>query len=178
MPTSRRIVSPVENPLALEQQVCFALVVASRTVLSVYRPILEDLGLTHPQYLVMLALWEDEPLSVTGLSRLLELDPGTLSRLLRRLESAGLVLRERDPADERLLAVSLTASGRALRRRAEQVPPTVVKRLGLDLAELTDLHARLTMLIRAAKQATSDDDPAPSTKPRMPRPSRISGAPS
>src|SRR5918993_5155702 len=77
--------------LALENQVCFALAVAARRVIGVYRPILEPLGLTHPQYLVMLALWGGEPLSVTELSRRLELDPATLSRLLRRLEAAGLV---------------------------------------------------------------------------------------
>ena len=96
-----------DDPLALERQVCFALAVASRTVISVYRPVLEPLGLTHPQYLVMLALWGDEPLSVTELSRMLELDAATLSRLLKRLESAGLVRRDRNPDDERSLALSL-----------------------------------------------------------------------
>jgi DNA-binding MarR family transcriptional regulator len=113
----------VENPLALQEQVCFALAVASRSVVALYRPVLEPMGLTHPQYLVMLALWEHGSVSVRELSHLLQLDPGTLSPLLKRLESAGLVRRERNPNDERALAVELTREGRALRRRALKVPP-------------------------------------------------------
>ncbi|MGH3306838.1 MAG: MarR family winged helix-turn-helix transcriptional regulator, partial [Nocardioides sp.] len=116
MPARSKVLSLVQDPLALEQQVCFALAVASRTVISVYRPVLEPMGLTHPQYLVMLALWGSEPLSVTDLSRMLELDAGTLSRLLKRLEAAGPVRRDRDPADERSLAVALTDQGRGLRK--------------------------------------------------------------
>jgi MarR family transcriptional regulator, organic hydroperoxide resistance regulator len=143
-----------DDPLALERQVCFALAVASRTVISVYRPVLEPMGLTHPQYLVMLALWGEEPLSVTELSRRLELDPATLSRLLRRLESADLVRRDRNPADERSLAVALTPRGHDLRRRALDVPGTILQRLGLDLDELMDLRDRLTEVIGAAKAAT------------------------
>ncbi len=155
MPARSKILSRVQDPLALEQQVCFALAVASRTVISVYRPVLEPMGLTHPQYLVMLALWGSEPLSVTDLSRLLELDAGTLSRLLKRLEAAGLVRRDRDPADERSLAVALTDEGRALRKEALKVPETILERLGMGLGELIDLHARLTEVIAAAKQATT-----------------------
>ena len=142
------------DPLALERQVCFALAVASRTVISVYRPVLEPMGLTHPQYLVMLALWGEEPLSVTDLSRRLELDPATLSRLLRRLESAGLVRRDRNPTDERSLAVALTEAGRDLRTQALTVPGTVLQRLGMGLDELVDLRDRLTEVIGAAKSAT------------------------
>ncbi|MFJ8685972.1 MarR family winged helix-turn-helix transcriptional regulator [Micromonospora wenchangensis] len=149
---------PDGDPLALEAQVCFALSVAARGVVAVYRPLLEPMGLTHPQYLVMLALWQYAPLSVRELSRLLQLDPGTLSPLLKRLEAAGYLRRERDPADERSLAVSLTESGRALRGRAEQIPPAVVARLGLPLAELRDLHAALTRVIAAANGAVT---PAP-----------------
>ena len=141
------------DPLALERQVCFALAVASRTVISVYRPVLEPMGLTHPQYLVMLALWGGEPLSVTELSRRLELDPATLSRLLRRLEAAGLVRRDRNPADERSLAVALTDRGRDLRTQALEVPDTILRRLGMGLEELVDLRDRLTEVIGAAKAA-------------------------
>lgn len=144
-----------DDPLALESQVCFALAVASRTVISVYRPVLEPLGLTHPQYLVMLALWGDEPLSVTELSRMLELDAATLSRLLKRLEAAGLVRRDRNPDDERSLAVGLTPQGRELRTQALQVPPTVVEQLGMDVDELVSLHDSLTRVIQAAKAATA-----------------------
>jgi DNA-binding MarR family transcriptional regulator len=147
---------PTDDPLALERQVCFALAIASRTVLAVYRPVLEPMGLTHPQYLVMLALWGHEPLSVTELSRMLELDAGTLSRLLKRLESAGLVTRERNPADERTLAVGLTPRGRDLRAEALQVPARVLERLGMDLDELVELRDRLSRVIDAAKDATRE----------------------
>ncbi|MFI2648810.1 MarR family winged helix-turn-helix transcriptional regulator [Micromonospora fulviviridis] len=143
------------DPLALEQQVCFALSVAARGVVAVYRPLLEPMGLTHPQYLVMLALWQYAPLSVRELSRLLQLDPGTLSPLLKRLEAAGYVRRERDASDERSLAVSLTASGQALRAQAERIPPAIVQRLGLPLADLRHLHTVLTEVIAAANRAVT-----------------------
>ncbi|MDD7918968.1 MarR family winged helix-turn-helix transcriptional regulator [Actinomycetospora callitridis] len=141
------------DPLALENQVCFALAVAARTVISVYRPLLEPMNLTHPQYLVMLALWQDAPLSVTELSHRLELDPGTLSPLLKRLEAAGYLTRERDPGDERSLAVRLTPAGVALRAQAEQIPPAIVERLDMELPELRDLHGALTEVIAAARRA-------------------------
>ena len=143
----------VADPLALEQQVCFALVVAGRSVLNIYRPILEPMGLTHPQYLVMLALWQRAPRTAKELAGLLQLDPGTLSPLLKRLESAGLVDRRRDPDDERQLAVGLTGQGRALREEALRVPPTVVARLGLEIGELQALQGALTRVIEAATDA-------------------------
>jgi DNA-binding MarR family transcriptional regulator len=158
MPATSKHPVHIEDPLALEQQVCFALAVASRTVISVYRPVLEPLGLTHPQYLVMLALWGSEPLSVSDLSRMLDLDPGTLSRLLKRLESADLVRRDRDPHDERSLAVVLTTRGRALREKALAVPGTIVERLDMDVDKLRSLHARLTEVIAAAKAAAAAGD--------------------
>jgi DNA-binding MarR family transcriptional regulator len=144
---------PAADPLALEAQVCFALSVAARNVVAVYRPILEPLGLTHPQYLVMLALWQHEPVSVRRLSDLLALDPGTLSPLLKRLEAAGLLRRERDPRDERSLAVRLTDEGRALRSQAEKVPGAVVERLRMDLDDLQDLQAALTRVIERTRTA-------------------------
>lgn len=146
--------SGIDDPLALEQQVCFALSVAARGVVAVYRPLLEPMGLTHPQYLVMLALWQHAPLSVRELSRLLQLDPGTLSPLLKRLEAIGYLRRERDPADERSLAVTLTASGLALRGQAERIPPAIVERLGMPIEDLKRLHATLTEVIEAARQAS------------------------
>ena len=118
-------VPPTDDLLALDRQVCFALAVASRNVIGLYRPLLEPMGLTHPQYLVMLALWEESPLTVAELGRRLSLEPATLSPLVKRLEAGGLVTRERDPRDVRALAVSLTANGRRLRRRAEHVQPEV-----------------------------------------------------
>jgi DNA-binding MarR family transcriptional regulator len=159
MPKKSRTVPDAENPLALEQQVCFALSVAARNVVAVYKPLLEPMGLTHPQYLVMLALWQFEPVSVRELSRLLQLDPGTLSPLLKRLESSGLLLRARDVRDERSLAVTLTRKGRDLRTQAEQIPPAVVAKLGMDLDELRDLHVTLTRVIGVAQAALDGPDP-------------------
>jgi DNA-binding MarR family transcriptional regulator len=143
--------TPPREPdlLRLDQQVCFALAVASRNVIALYRPILEPMGLTHPQYLVMLALWGESPLTVKQLGGLLSLEPATLSPLLKRLEAGGLVARQRRSDDERALAVSLTAEGLALRHRALDVPAQVIERLGMTLAELQDLHATLTRVIAA-----------------------------
>jgi DNA-binding MarR family transcriptional regulator len=142
-----------EDMLALDRQVCFALAVAARNVVAVYRPVLEPLGLTHPQYLVMLALWQHGPLSVKQLSGLLQLDPGTLSPLLKRLEAAGLLRRERDPKDQRNLALALTDKGKALREQAERIPAGIVERLGMPVEELMELHRVLTRVIAAAQQA-------------------------
>jgi DNA-binding MarR family transcriptional regulator len=140
----------VVDPLALERQVCFGLTVASRSVLNVYRPLLEPMGLTHPQYLVMLALWQHTPLSVKHLGALLSLDSGTLSPLLKRLDAGGLVARHRDPADERIVIVSLTERGWALRDEAQRIPAQVVARLGLEVSELEALHQALSRVIAAA----------------------------
>jgi MarR family transcriptional regulator, organic hydroperoxide resistance regulator len=138
--------------LALDRQVCFALAVASRTVIGLYRPLLEPMGLTHPQYLVMLALWEQEPLRVCELADRLSLEPATLSPLLKRLEASGLVVRGRDPRDDRAVAVSLSPTGRRLRRRAERIPPAIIERLGMDVFELEEIRDRLTTLIEATRR--------------------------
>jgi DNA-binding MarR family transcriptional regulator len=152
-----------EDVLALDRQVCFALSVAARNVVAVYRPVLEPLGLTHPQYLVMLALWQYGSLSVKELSGLLQLDPGTLSPLLKRLEAAGLLRRERDPKDQRNLALALTDKGKALREQAEKIPAGIVERLGMPVEELVSLHGALTQVIAASQHALSarGDDAAP-----------------
>jgi MarR family transcriptional regulator, organic hydroperoxide resistance regulator len=139
--------------LTLDRQVCFALSVAARNVVAVYRPVLEPLGLTHPQYLVMLALWQHGTLSVKELSGLLQLDPGTLSPLLKRLEAAGLLRRERDPRDQRNLALALTEKGTALREQAERIPAGIVERLGMPVEQLMSLHEALTQVIAASQQA-------------------------
>jgi MarR family transcriptional regulator, organic hydroperoxide resistance regulator len=143
--------------LALDRQVCFALAVASRNVIALYRPLLEPMGLTHPQYLVMLALWEEEPLRVSELARRISLEPATLSPLLKRLEASGMVTRTRDPLDERALAIALTTKGRRARSRAEKIPPAIMERLGMGLAELQGLRDGLTRLIDAARG--TDDSP-------------------
>ena len=149
------------DPLALERQVCFALSIAARSVLSIYRPILEPMGLTHPQYLVMLALWGQSPLAVKELIDMLQLDGPTLSPMLKRLEAAGLVTRSRDPHDERQLRIDLTEKGRALRQQALNVPPTVVAKLGMSLGELEELHRGLTALNDAARRADVRPLPGP-----------------
>jgi len=141
----------LRDPLALESQVCFALSLASRSVVAAYRPVLEPLQLTHPQYLVMLALWEDAPLSIKDLSGLLHLDPGTLSPLTKRLESLGYVQRGRDAADERSLAIVLTDKGKALRKQAESIPGIMMKKLDMSMEELLGLHASMMKLIEAAR---------------------------
>ena len=143
--------SAPDDLLRLDQQVCFALTVASRNVIALYRPVLEPLGLTHPQYLVMLTLWERDSLTVKQIGQLLSLDPATLSPLLKRLERAALIRRDRHPADERALAVTLTDEGRALRERALQVPPQVIERLGMELDELRSLHVALSRVIAATR---------------------------
>ena len=134
--------------LALENQVCFALAVAARRVIAVYRPVLEPLGLTHPQYLVMLALWGEEPLTVRVLGERLSLEPATLSPLLKRLESIGYLRRTRDPSDERALRITLTEKGRELRTRALRIPPAVMEQLGMSIEEMTDLRRHLHEVIR------------------------------
>jgi MarR family transcriptional regulator, organic hydroperoxide resistance regulator len=153
--TAGRTVAEVDV-LALENQVCFALAVASRRVIGMYRPLLEPMGLTHPQYLVMLALWQDSPLSVRRLGELLSLDPATLSPLLKRLEASGYINRARDPKDERILNVTLTAAGRHLRQQALAIPPSIVERLGMEITELQHLHANLTDLIRHTQHLDAD----------------------
>jgi DNA-binding MarR family transcriptional regulator len=138
-----------EDPLKLDRQVCFALSVASRSVIGIYRPLLEPHGLTHPQYLVMLALWERSPRSVKDLGASLRHEPATLSPLLKRLEALGYVTRARSRSDERQLTVELTDKGRALRAEAEKIPYRVVEKLGMEVTELEALHAALSRVIAA-----------------------------
>lgn len=125
-----------DDLLRLENQLCFALVTAARNVVAIYRPILEPLGLTHPQYLVMLALWEQAPRALGALADELAMEPATLSPLVKRLEAQGLVSRTRSTADERVLELGLTASGRALRERALEVPGKVMAATGMSAAQV------------------------------------------
>lgn len=129
-----------EDMLRLENQVCFALVTAARNVVSIYRPVLEPLGLTHPQYLVMLALWERAPRSLGELAAELAMEPATLSPLVKRLETQGRVARTRRPGDERVLEITLTPDGHALRERALDVPAQIMARVGMDAAGLAALR--------------------------------------
>ncbi len=132
--------------LKLDHQLCFALYSSSLAMTKLYKPLLEPLGLTYPQYLVMLVLWEADGVAVSDLGARLTLDSGTLTPLLKRLEAAGLVQRQRDRADERRVLVSLTAAGRALKSRAAQVPPQVFCAANCSLDELASLTRRLKAL--------------------------------
>lgn len=143
----------IADPLELDRQVCFALAVASRSVIAFYRPILEPLGLTHPQYLVMLALWEQSPVRFGELAKRLNLDLATLSPLIRRLEAAGLVQRRKGEDDARVVEIEPTDAGRALREQAIQVPIQVVDRLGLPIERLEALRNELGALIEAVGSA-------------------------
>jgi len=150
------------DPLALECQVCFAIAITNRAVLAVYRPLLEPLGLTHPQYLVMLSLWDNaraagEPLSVKEIAGLLQMDSATLSPMLKRLEAQALITRSRNVADERTTNIELTDKGRNLRREALKIPQAVIDRLGVELSELEHLHEVLTRINAAALAAGALD---------------------
>lgn len=147
---------PSEDLLRLENQLCFGLVVATRKVVSAYRDPLEPLGLTHPQYLAMLALWERSPRSLGELARALALDAATLSPLLKRLEARGLVTRARREEDERTLDVDLTAEGRELRQLAEKVPLQVAAMFRMSTDELVELRTSLHRLIDSADEAIEE----------------------
>jgi DNA-binding MarR family transcriptional regulator len=138
-----------DDDLLLERQLCFALSVASRSVVGAYRPVLEKLNLTHPQYLVMLALWEESPRTVRNISKALAMESATLSPMLKRLEALGLVTRTRAAGNERALAVELTAAGRELRADALQVPVTMMERLGLTREQVGTLNDAMHAIIRA-----------------------------
>ena len=125
-----------DDLLRLENQLCFALVTAARNVVAIYRPVLEPLGLTHPQYLVMLALWESAPRSLGELAEELAMEPATLSPLVKRLEAQGRVTRARRADDERVLEISLTGEGQALRDEALRVPARIMELVGMDPAQL------------------------------------------
>ncbi|MER6110068.1 MarR family winged helix-turn-helix transcriptional regulator [Streptomyces hirsutus] len=143
--------------LHLDQQICFSLQSASRAFNGVYRVVLKDLGLTYPQYLVMLALWEHGTLPVRKLGEHLRLDSGTLSPLLKRLEAAGLVHRERSARDERSVEVRPTEEGLALRERALDVPRRIVTATGFGLDEIQGLKARLDRLTTALDTAAANE---------------------
>ncbi|WP_374728242.1 MarR family winged helix-turn-helix transcriptional regulator [Catenuloplanes atrovinosus] len=134
--------------MSLRYQLCFALYSASRAVTDLYRPLLDRAGLTYPQYLVLLVLWErpDEPVTVKELGTALRLDSGTLSPMLKRVEAAGLIRRQRRAADERVVEVRLTDAGRALRAECAAVPMTIAGGLGISLDDYARLHRALEQI--------------------------------
>ena len=154
--------------LALDNQLCFALYSTSLAMTKLYKPLLAPLGLTYPQYLVMLSLWEEDGQSVSGLGDKLALDSGTLTPLLKRLEAQGALSRERDAADERRVIVRLTPAGRRLRLRAREVPPSILRATGCDLQEVAALRRQLTALREALAGVAGSgriDDALSSTPP-------------
>lgn len=134
------------NWLSIDRQLCFALYSASLAMTKLYKPLLEPLGLTYPQYLVMLVLWEQDGVTVGQLGERLALDSGTLTPLLKRLEAAALVQRLRDAADERRVLLQLTAEGRALKAQAQRVPTLIAQASGCSLGEIAELTQRLQAL--------------------------------
>ncbi len=147
------IVPETRDPLSLDEQICFAVSVAARAVVGCYRDVLAPLGLTHPQYLVMLALWERDGLTLRALSDRLRLEPATVSPLVKRLERSGFVRRDRRDGDERAFALTVTEEGWALRQRALSVPQTMLERFDLDLDRLDQLNDWLHQLIDRADRA-------------------------
>lgn len=132
--------------IALDDQLCFALYAASRAVTARYRPMLEAIGLTYPQYLVMMLLWEQDNQTVGQLGSRLALDSGTLSPLLKRLTAAGLVTRHRRVEDERSVSIALTDAGRALRERAFSISESMIGAIGFDTDDFSELMERLRVL--------------------------------
>jgi len=153
-PTTSAPAQPSAEPvLRLEDQLCFAVHAASRAYDDVYRGALKESGLTYPQYLVMLVLWQHGPLSVKELGGHLRLDSGTLSPLVRRLESAGLVTRERSPQDERSVTVALTRAGQEMRTTIKDVPLAVARATALDRARAVALLDQLRSLTASLEDA-------------------------
>jgi DNA-binding MarR family transcriptional regulator len=139
--------APTPNPaLLLDNQLCFALYSASLAMTKLYKPLLESLGLTYPQYLVMLVLWEQDGLTVSALGERLYLDSGTLTPLLKRMEQSGLLLRQRAADDERKVVVTLTTPGRALKDQAASVPACLVEAAGCPVPELISLTQQVQAL--------------------------------
>ena len=133
-------------PLLLDNQLCFALYATSLAMTKLYKPLLDELGLTYPQYLVMLVLWEKDGLTVSALGQRLSLDSGTLTPLLKRLESSGLVSRLRDVEDERRVHIALTAAGRRLKSQATKIPGCILSAAQCALPELIALTRQVQAL--------------------------------
>ena len=157
--------SPTDyDHLLLDRQLCFALHAASRAVVREYTPLLNELGLTYPQYVTLMVLWQEpeRSRSVGELGKSVQLDNGTLTPLLKRLERDGLVTRSRDQADERRVNVKLTSAGRALRERATSVPRAMAERFGLTFDEMRQLKAQLEQLTsKLSPRSMSDGHQSP-----------------
>ncbi len=145
MPMSAKPV-PASEALLLDNQLCFALYSASLAMSKVYKPLLDELGITYPQYLVMLVLWENDGLIVSQIGERLNLDSGTLTPLLKRVEASGLVQRRRDADDERRVLVRLTPEGRRLKQKAGKLPHRILAATQCSLSQLKQLTRQLQAL--------------------------------
>lgn len=143
------------TPLTLDQQLCFPLYAATNLIQRLYRPLLEPLGLTYSQYLVMLVLWERSPVTVGDIRACLHLDIGTLSPLLKRMQTAGLITRRRDPQDERRVVVGLTPHGQDLYKDALSIPEKLVAQTGLERGAAEDLRGEIKDLVTSLAAAVS-----------------------
>ncbi|WP_454887587.1 MarR family winged helix-turn-helix transcriptional regulator [Sphingomonas oryzagri] len=146
-----------DDLLDLDRQVCFPLYAASNLLTRLYRPVLAEIGLTYPQYLVMLVLWKEAPLTVGALGDRLHLDSGTLTPLLKRMELAGLVTRTRDAEDERRVLIGLTPKGRALRSEALNVPATLAAGLDMQPEDVAELRSRVQALLAVLSGAGASE---------------------
>ncbi|WP_394259100.1 MarR family winged helix-turn-helix transcriptional regulator [Xanthobacter autotrophicus] len=161
--TANRTAKPTVNPppdnvpgpalVPVDDLLCFSVYAASHAFTRVYKPLLDAIGLTYPQYLVMVALWEKDDQTVGGIGEKLALESSTLTPLLKRLEALGLVSRSRDPADERVVRVRLTDQGQALRAQARKIPECILAATGLDLADAVRLQKDVTALRDALLKA-------------------------
>lgn len=138
--------APSNPALLLDNQLCFALYSASLAMTKLYKPLLEALGLTYPQYLVLLVLWEQDGITVSALGERLHLDSGTLTPLLKRMEQADLLVRQRSTEDERRVQVGLTTAGRKLKSKANSVPACLVEAAGCPVPELMSLTHQVQAL--------------------------------
>jgi DNA-binding MarR family transcriptional regulator len=145
------------DPLPLDDQLCFSLYSTSIAINRLYKPMLDSLGLTYPQYLVLSVLWEKDGRTISAIAERLALEPSTITPLVKRLEAAGFVARQRNAADERQVNVSLTAKGRALRREASCLTDALLAHSGLDVPDLVALNEQVRQLRRAlTTEAPSD----------------------
>ncbi len=144
------------NPLRLDSQLCFSLYAASRAMTAAYSSLLDPLGLTYPQYLVVMVLWESDGSSVKEIGDRLQLDSGTLTPLIKKLEAQGVVTRARDARDARVVRVTLTRTGRALERKAQGIPHALVCKFGMDLPAVARLRKELTALTQTLREANAE----------------------
>lgn len=148
-----------EDSLLLDNQVCFALYAASRAMTAVYQPLLEPLGLTYPQYLVLLVLWETDGIRVSSIGERLHLDSGTLTPLLKRMETQGVIERRRNADDERVVEVHLTAAGKRLRKAATEIPKTLFCKAGMPGEDMVRLQKALRKLTQNLIESRKEENP-------------------